>query len=181
MSLWNEPLELDFPELFSSMDRTGFPQVSDAEQGIRIYADNLSYEDNLLSCNLLITFSFKRAFATRFQRIGQALNVIVENADTGQSAFFNLNDPHKKYPSIKGDNLLSEPKSIKKGRKTSYREIPLTIELNNPGWGPHLFVRVALQAFVSNILAVDVSEEPRLSSYLNDEPYSVDLEDEDDV
>ena len=92
----------------------------------------------------------------------------------------NLTDPHKIYPSLDGDNFSVDAAKQHKELKTAYREIPLTIECDKPGWEPHLFIHVALQHFVSNILALDFKDEPVISCYMDSQPFSIDFLDEDD-
>jgi len=180
MSQWNIPIEIDFPELYSFTDRFGFPVLPDWEEGIRIVADELNYEDNFFSCHLLMSFAFKRKFASSFQDIDQAINIIIENADTGQCHHMNLVDPHKKFKSLQGDNFKPEKSIEGDGILTQFCEIPFNLELNSPGWGPHLFIRSTLQKFTSNILAIDISEEVKLTSYLDDAEYTIGFLEDDD-
>jgi hypothetical protein len=180
MSQWDTPIEIDFPDLFSSIDRAGFPVLPDWEQGIRIYVDNLNYEDGLLYGHLLVSFAFKRQFLSGFQDIDQAINIIIENVESGQCHYMNLIDPHKKFPSMQGDNFNSINTSDGKGVMTSYCEIPFTMKLKNPGWGPSLFIRAILQKFTSNIIAIDCSEDLSLVSFLNNEEHVVNFLEDDD-
>lgn len=180
MAQWNHPLEIDFPELFTSVDREGFPVLDDGEKGIRIYADNLSFEEDLFSCHLLVSFAFSRQFHSSFKRIAQAITLLIENADTGQYHHMNLIDPHKKYPSLDGDNFDSNSGNGFKGIKTSYREIPISMVISKPGWGPHLFIRAVLQDITSNVLAINFGNELEISSYLNGLAFSVQLSSSDD-
>lgn len=178
MSQWSSPLEINFPELFSSQNRKGFPELAEEEEGICLYADNLSYEDSIFSCQLLVSFTFSRKFLCSFNRIGKAINLLIENADTGQCYQMNLDDPHKNYPAYSSDNFDPSIAKDLPGIKTSYRQIPLMIELENPGWGPHLFIRAILQNFTSNILALDFSDEVKISSFMDGEVHTVNLSEE---
>jgi hypothetical protein len=178
MSLWNSPLEISFPELFLSLVREGFPELGEKDEGICLYADNLSYLDGIFSCQLLVTFAFGRKYFSSFNRMGKAINILIENADTGQSYQMNLDDPHKTYPENSGDNFNPDNAKNFDGIKTSYREIPLTIELDNPGWGPHLFIRAVLQDFTSNTLAVDFTEDVSISSFLDGKTHTLMLSEE---
>ncbi len=161
------------------MDRKDFPVLTSGEEGLRIFADKLNYQDDIFSCQLMISYAFKRQFISQFKRLAQAIVVIIENADTGQYHQMNLNDPHKVYPALEGDNYNASQITDLTGVKTSYREIPLVIELSNPGWGPHLFMHVSLQHFVSNTLALDFTDEPVISSYMNGQPFTINFSDED--
>jgi hypothetical protein len=167
MGHWSDPIEIGFPELFSSLDRSGFPELADNEEGLCLHADNLSFESGLFACNLLLSFAFSRKFFGNFRRVGRAINIIIENADTGQCHRMNLEDPHKTYPSLAGDNHYSGSGVVHPGVKTAYREIPLTIELDNPGWGPHVFFRAVLQDHSSNILALNLFEEVSVCSFVD--------------
>ena len=180
MGSWNSPLELDFPELFSSLDRKGFALLDSKQEGIRIYADKLEYQDGLLSGNLLLTYAFTRQFYTSYQRIAKAIVVTIENADTGQCTAIKLTDPHKVYPGFKGDNYSPDKAHESQGIKTSYREIPFGLEIVQPGWGPHLFIRAQLQKFSSNTLALNISDKVLLDSYMNAHVHDVIFMDEDD-
>jgi len=180
MGSWNSPLEIAFPELFSSLDRKGFVLLDSKQEGIRIYADKLEYQDGLLSGNLLLTFAFTREFYTSFQRIAKAIVVTIENADTGQCTAIKLIDPHKVYPGFNGDNYSPDKAHESQGIKTSYREIPFSLEVVQPGWGPHLFIRAQLQKFSSNTLALDVRDEIGLDSYMDARTHDIIFMDGDD-
>lgn len=180
MARWNSPIEIDFPELFSSLDRKGFALLDSKQEGIRIYADELAYRYGQLSGNLLLTFAFARQFSTSFQRIEQAIVVTIENAETGQSEAIKLTDPHKVYPALEGRNYNPDKAHKSQGIKTSYREIPFSISMHQPGWGPHIFIRAQLQMFSSNTLALDISDEVILGSFLNAQEHTVSFIDVDD-
>lgn len=180
MAQWNHPLEIDFPQLFTSVDREGFPVLGDGEEGIRIFADNLNFEEDVFSCQLLVSFAFSRQFCCRFKRLAQAITILIENADTGQYHHMSLIDPHKIYPSLDGDNFNPSDQNRLTGIKTSYREIPISMAISNPDWGPHLFMRAVLQDITSNLLAFNFSNELEMSSYMNDQPFSVQLSSNDD-
>lgn len=173
MSQTIEPLKIDFPELYSSLDREGFACVEEGEEGIRIYADQLEYDEAVLSFKLLITHAFARPFTTRFERIAKAIVISVEDASTGQCRVINLLDPHKKYPQYKGLNYNPDRIAKSQGKKTSYCEIPIEIAMAKPGWGPHLFIRAQLQKFNSNILAINLGDKVELTSFRNGRAYTV--------
>jgi len=179
MSHWSDPIDIDFPELFSSVDREGFPELSEGDEGLTLHADNLKYEDGVFSCNLLLSFAFSREFLSSFRRVGSAINILIENVDTGQCYKMNLDDPHKTYPIIAGDNFDPAIQTAPPGLKTSYREIPLTMVIENPGWGPHLFCRAVLQNHTSNIVALDVSDKVSIFCFVNGTPHSPSLSKED--
>ena len=115
MSQWSSPLKIETPELFSSINRKGFPTIASGEEGIRVYADKLNYQEGLFSCQLLISYAFARQFISSFKRPGQALIVLIENAETGQCHQMNLTDPHKRYPSLDGDNYSVDTAKPHKG------------------------------------------------------------------
>ena len=173
MSQTIEPLKIDFPELFSSLDREGFACVEDGEEGIRIYADQLEYDEGVLSFKLLITYTFTRLFTTRFERMAKAIVISVEDASTGKCRVVNLLDPHKKYPQYRGLNYNPDRIAKSQGKKTSYREIPVEIAMGKPGWGPHFFIRAQLQKFNSNILALKLGDKVELTSFWNGSAYTV--------
>jgi len=172
--LWDEPMAVNFPALFSAVERPGFDELYEDIDGLRINAENISYQDGYLSFELLVFYAFSREFVSSFKRMQKAINIIVEDADTGQCHHFNLLDPHKRYPVEAGPNFDSELTKPTPGKKISYRQIPLEIELSNPGWGPHLYVRATLQTYNSNILAIDISDSVNLVSFMNGQPYSID-------
>jgi len=180
--LWDEPIAVNFPKLFSAIERSGFDELYEDIDGLRLNADNIAYQDGCLSFELLVFYAFPREFVSSFRDMQKAINIIIENADTGQCHHFNLLDPHKRYPVEVGPNFDSELTKPTPGKKISYRQIPLEIELSNPGWGPHLYIRAALQSYNSNILAIDISDSVNLVSFMNGEPFSIEstLEEDDD-
>lgn len=176
-----KPLSIDFPELFTSLDRAAFARLGDeSDEGIRINADDIEYTDGVFSCRLLIEYTFSLKFASCFQRLQQAIVVSIENAMSGQCAAINLLDPHKVYPPSENPNFNPVNASEEEGHVTAFREIPISIKLERPGWGPHLFIRAQLQDFISNILAFNCSDAVVMSSYLDAKPYTVTLSSEDD-
>jgi hypothetical protein len=181
MSQLIKPFIIDFPELFTSLDREGFARLGDeSAEGIRINADEIEYTDGEFSCRLLIEYTFSLKFVSCFQRIQKAIAVSVENASSGQCEVFSLIDPHKVYPPSESPNFNPSYALDEAGHVTAYREIPLSMKLGHPGWGPHLFMRAQIQGFISNILAFDFSDEFTLSSYLDGKPYTMTLSDADD-
>ena len=181
MDQFIKPLEVDFHELFTSLDRIAYARLGDeSEEGIRINADKVEYVDGIFACHLLIEYTFSLQFVSCFHRMEQAIVISIENASSGQCEMFNLLDPHKRYPPYDGPNY--NPLSMKEemGCVTAFREIPLNIELKRPGWGPHIFIRAQLQDFTSNILAFDLGGTVTLSSFLDAQPYTVTLGDNDD-
>lgn len=181
MSQLIKPLDIDFPELFTSLDSEAHARLGDeAEEGIRINAENIEYEDGVLTCHLFIEYTFSLKFVSCFQRIQKAIVVSIENAASGQCTAINLIDPHKVYPPIKEPNFNSLHASDVPGHMTAYREMPISIKMERPGWGPHLFIRAQLQGYVSNILAFDFDDKVTLSSYLNEKPYTITLSEADD-
>ena len=180
--LWDEPMEVSFPALFTFAERSGFPELIDDTDGLRLNADNISYQDGVLSLELLVHYAFQRRFLQQYKRMTKAINIVIENADTGQCHHFNLLDPHKRYAAQAGPNFNSEIENKLPGKKISYCQIPLQIELNNPGWGPHLYIRATLPSYNSNILAFDLSKDVELSSFMNGNSYSLEtiLEDSSD-
>lgn len=176
-----KPLSIDFPELFTSLDEGAYARLGDeSDEGIRINADDIEYIDGVFSCRLLIEYTFSLKFVSCFQRIQKAIVVSIENAMSGQCTAINLIDPHKVYPASEGPNFNPLNALEEEGHVTAFREIPLSIELERPGWGPHVFMRAQLQDYISNTLAFNFSDTVILSSYLDAKPYTVTLSDEDD-
>jgi len=169
-TLWDNPVELEFPELFSCEDRKGFPDLEDDVHGIVIYADGINYLENTLFLRLMVSYCFSNTFIKLFNNIELAIKIVIENPSNGQSRCFEIQDPHKRYPSHDEQNYTDPSKSTKNQATfdmTSYVEIPLELQLENPGWGPSLFIRALLQETTSNILAFDLSEEGAMTSWKN--------------
>lgn len=175
MSNWNEPLEIDFTSLFSYEDQSNSPELEIGEQGIIISADQIEYQDAKLSFHLLISYCFDKSFVKQFQNLKNAITVLVEDGAMGQACNFKLLDPHKRYPDTKGDNFKAKPNgqpSTKLSLVTHYAEIPLELEVINPGWGPSLSVRLVLQQHCSNTLVFDLSDEASMIRLQNGLPFT---------
>ena len=154
---YQEPLEIGFPDLFSSRERPGFPVFLDQREGISLAASDLSYADGELSFQLLVSYQLRREFLSGFQRISSAINVLVEDSQSGRCAHFNLDDPHKVYPARSGDNWRPEARRALPGTRISHREIPLVIATGLSNGYPHLVVRSVLQQHVSNSIAFETA------------------------
>ena len=147
--------------LFSLEARAESPRMLPGETGIRMSARRASFDGEAVTLELLIRYSFPAPFLQQFQRVLEAMTLVLEDAAEARIAVAPLLDPHKRYPRLSGPNLLAHPPppSSEAGFEGGWVNVPLRIPLAKPNWaGPSLFATAFVQDQVSNTVAVELPE-----------------------
>jgi hypothetical protein len=163
------------PRLFSREAQPASPLISPGEAGIRLGAQKVAYDGEALSLELLVRYSFPEAFLLQFQRMLDALTLVLEDVTGARAAVCNLLDPHKRYPILRGPNYVpaTAPPSHDASFGGGWVSVPLRIPLAAPSWaGPSFFATVFLQQHLSNTIAVELPE-ATVSSTLGGAPLAL--------
>lgn len=147
-----------FSGLFSYEDRAGFPSLEYGFEGVVINIDNVAYSENELSFNLLLSYSFGRAFVDCFSKIDWAFVLTFDDVQERQGVSFNLRDTSKRYQGLSSLNYsaCATCEGVNNEYFEGCIEAPITIHGVKSFLSPSFFLSVSLHNYLSNRIGIDV-------------------------
>jgi hypothetical protein len=152
-------LEVSMPALFTYEETGRSPRLEVPETGLRINAEELSFDGGVVRLRLLVACCVPRPFHDAFQHFLQAPVVAIESAHTGCAFAARLSDPWKRYRPRQGPNYRGG--ASPGGPATRYIKRWINADLEFPAppapFEPSVFLTVMLQEYRSNTLGLDLS------------------------
>jgi hypothetical protein len=164
-----------FQGAFSRSAQPRSPLLSPGAVGLRLHADGLVRDEDLLMIPLFVTATLSQPEYASYSRPADAITLVVEDLGARATAAFTLVDPtlipyESTAPNYRAGSRWGSPKA----RCTTY--VSFVLELGVPPAPDHpgLFLRACLAEHVSNTLAVGLGD-LSVTSYWEGRPHAVTL------